>query len=82
MMEGEPNVLLDKRKNILKRSLEIQKNYSFQIPDYILDELAKAEKDTCYGNVISLIALAIINGRLSKENAIVLKNDINSKKIL
>lgn len=49
---------------------KIQMKYNFKIPDYILDEMINGKKN----NLCYLINLAVMNNRLSKENAQILKD--------
>lgn len=57
--------LHEKQKN---RAKELQKDFDFLILYYILTEMRKDSQ-----NVLALINLAIINNRISKENANILK---------
>ena len=43
--------------------------YAFKIPDYVLDEIINGRPS----NLCCLINLAVVNNRLSKENAQILK---------
>jgi hypothetical protein len=80
-MQEEIEILLKREEKIKRRSMEIQKNYNFYIPDYVLSEIVITEKDTFFDNVIALINLAIINGKLSKENSTILKKDVKNRKV-
>lgn len=57
--------LLEKQKNQAK---ELQEDFDFLIPYYILTEMRKDSQ-----NVLALINLALINNRISEENANILK---------
>lgn len=48
---------------------KIQMKYAFEIPDYILDEIINGRPS----NLCCLINLAVVNNRLSKRNAQILK---------
>lgn len=52
----------------LKRRLE--EEYNFEIPDYITDEIINNDD---YANLCALINLAVMNDRISKQNAETLK---------
>ena len=52
---------------------EIQSNFSFVIPEYLIDEIIEKENAKNYGNLHALINLATLNGRITEENAISLK---------
>ena len=54
----------------LKEKIEIE--YGFPIPDYIIDEIIN-NKD--YDNLVSLLNLAVINKRLSKQQAKIIKEN-------
>lgn len=50
----------------------IQKKYNFDIPGYVLDEIIS---DDDKNNLNKIINLAVMNKRLSKADANILKND-------
>lgn len=52
---------------------EIQENFDFTIPDYVLREIVITRGRFKKYNVITLINLATINRRISTENAEILK---------
>ena len=54
----------------LKEKIQIE--YGFSIPDYIIDEIIN-NKD--YDNLVSLLNLAVINKRLSKQQAKIIKDN-------
>ena len=54
----------------LKEKIQIE--YGFLIPDYIIDEIIN-NKD--YDNLVSLLNLAVINKRLSKQQAKIIKEN-------
>ena len=69
-------------KRIYKRGIEIQNQYGFKIPDYVLYEIVKSEKDkNNIRNIIQLINLAMINKRILLKDARILTKDIRSRKI-
>ena len=53
---------------------EIQKNFDFFIPDYILDEIVLTQNKQQKLNLLTLINLARINEKLTEEQASILKN--------
>lgn len=57
--------LHEKQKN---RAKKLQEDFDFSIPYYILTEMRKDSR-----NILALINLAIINNRISEENANILK---------
>ena len=74
--------LLKIEQRIYKRGIEIQNQYGFKIPDYVLYEIVKSEKDkNNIRNIIQLINLAMINKRILLKDAIILTKDIRSRKI-
>lgn len=74
--------LLEIEQRIYKRGIEIQNKYGFEIPDYVLYEIVKSEKDkNNIRNIIQLINLAKINKRILLKDARILIKDIRSRKI-
>ncbi len=74
--------LLKIEQRIYKRGIEIQNQYGFKIPDYVLYEIVKSEKDkNNIRNIIQLINLAMINKRILLKDARILTKDIRSRKI-
>lgn len=74
--------LLEIEQRIYKRGIEIQNKYGFEIPDYVLYEIVKSEKDkNNVRNIIQLINLAKINKRILLKDARILIKDIRSRKI-
>ena len=74
--------LLEIEQRIYKRGIEIQNKYGFKIPDYVLYEIVKSEKDkNNIRNIIQLINLAKINKRILLKDARILTKDIRSRKI-
>lgn len=51
----------------------IQNQFNFIIPDYLIDEIIESNTTKIYLNLNYLINCAIINGTLSKENGLILK---------
>lgn len=74
--------LLEIEQRIYKRGIEIQNKYGFEIPDYVLYEIVKSEKDkNNVRNIIQLINLAKINKRILLKDARILIKDIRNRKI-
>ena len=74
--------LLKIEQRIYKRGIEIQNQYGFKIPDYVLYEIVKSEKDkNNVRNIIQLINLAKINKRILLKDASILIKDIRSREI-
>lgn len=80
-MENTWTSLTTKDNEILKQfyemkaqGREIQKNFSFFIPDYVLDEIVLTQNKHQKLNLLVLINLAMINKRLTEEQASELKN--------
>ena len=74
--------LLKIEQRIYKRGIEIQNQYGFKIPDYVLYEIVKSEKDkNNIRNIIQLINLAKINKRILLKDASILIKDIRSREI-
>lgn len=73
--------LLKIEERTSKRGMEIQKNYIFEITDYVLHEIVKKEEDKDDSSIISLINLATINNKISPEDARILKRDVKSRKV-
>ena len=55
-----------------KKCDELQKEYDFEIPKYILTELIKPSYNKL--NVASLINLAVVNDRFTSDEGLLLKN--------
>lgn len=62
-------LLINEIEKNYKLREKIQMKYSFKIPDYVLDEIINGRPS----NLCCLINLAVVNNRLSKENAQILK---------
>lgn len=74
--------LLEIEQRIYKRGIEIQNKYGFEIPDYVLYEIVKSEKDkNNIRNIIQLINLAMINKRILLKDASILIKDIRNREI-
>lgn len=74
--------LLEIEQRIYKRGIKIQNKYGFKIPDYVLYEIVKSEKDkNNVRNIIQLINLAKINKRILLKDASILIKDIRSREI-
>lgn len=63
------------RFNRLKHKLQIE--YGFTIPDYIIDEIINNNN---YDNLCALLNLAVLNKRISKKNARIIKEREKKKK--
>lgn len=61
--QSEIDIFNENKKNI-------QSQFSFEIPDYLIDDIVDKNFDSLY----CLINCAIVNGHLSKENAKKLKS--------
>lgn len=74
---------ISERNRILKEYIEcmenkrkeIQDKFSFEIPTYILDEIIESAGRHREDNINCLINAAIINDRISEEDAYFLKNE-------
>ena len=72
------NMLLKKeikRFKNLKEKIEYQ--YGFNIPNYIIDEIINNNN---YDNLCSLVNLAVIQNRLTKEQGIIIKHKYDNLK--
>lgn len=72
------NMLLKKeiqRFKNLKKKIEYQ--YGFNIPNYIIDEIINNNN---YDNLCSLVNLAVIQNRLTKEEGIIIKHKYDNLK--
>jgi len=52
-----------------KKACEIQSHFDFAIPNYILDEIIELEDSTYKDNLYFLINCAVMNSRITLENA-------------
>jgi hypothetical protein len=52
-----------------KKASEIQSHFDFSIPNYILDEIIEHEDSTYKDNLYYLINCAVMNSRITLENA-------------
>lgn len=59
------------------KSNEIQANFDFTIPNYIIDEIIDQQSSSNKDNLFALINCAVINGSISMENAQKIKDTIN-----
>jgi len=62
----EIQIMIDEINSNQQGKNEIQRNFNFKIPDYILDEMIKEKRDK--ENIIVLINLAVLNGTITTEN--------------
>ena len=65
--------LLTEMMFVKAQGSEIQKNFYFTIPDYILDEIVLTKNKLEKLNLNILINIAVINHRLTKGQATMLK---------
>ncbi len=59
------------------KSNEIQSNFDFTIPNYILDEIIDQQSLSNKDNLFALINCAVINGSISRESAQKIKDTLN-----
>ena len=52
-----------------QKASKIQSHFDFAIPNYILDEIIEHEDSVCKDNLYYLINCAVINNRITLENA-------------
>ena len=71
------NILLELKQleKQQKQTEELQKEYNFPIPAYVLSEMQTGNE-----NVFALINLALINKRISEENADILKRELKNNR--
>lgn len=67
--------LLTKMMFIKVQGSEIQKKYNFTIPDYILEEIVTTRNKLDRLNIQLMINMAVINNRLTKGQARMLKKE-------
>lgn len=73
--------MLNLERRIAKRGEEIQRKYTFEIPDYVLHEIVEKEERNSNDNIIALINLATINNKISLENSKILKKDVKTREV-
>ena len=56
-----------------KKANKIQSSFDFHIPDYIIDEIIESEDSKSFVNLHYLINCALVNERISEDNAKILK---------
>lgn len=66
-------ILLKRIETTKKKEMEIQEKFKFIIPDYVLNEIAESDGRNRIKNINALINLAVLNKRITKENAETLK---------
>lgn len=66
--------LLSELEYIKAQGREIQKNFDFTIPDYILEEIVLTRNKLEKSNLQIMINMAFLNNRITKGQAIKLKN--------
>lgn len=52
-----------------EKASNIQSRFDFAIPNYILDEIIEQENNICKDNLYFLINCAVMNNRITLENA-------------
>lgn len=52
-----------------KKASEVQSRFDFAIPNYIIDEIIEQENSTYKDNLYCLINCAVMNDRMTAENA-------------
>ena len=67
--------LLTKLMFVKMQGNEIQKKFNFIIPDYVLEEIVLSRNKLDRLNLNLMINLAVINNRLTKGQAKMLKNE-------
>lgn len=60
--------IIDERQ---RKSEKLQSKFNFKIPNYVIEELIKDNKN--YDILNSMIGIAVVNGRLSREQAQILR---------
>lgn len=68
--------LIEDLKKLQSKMKQIQDEFDFVIPDYILQEIVQKEKRYIKENINALINLAKLNNRLSINQARILKSKI------
>lgn len=56
-----------------ERASEIQTKFDFVLPDYIIDEIIENENSKSFLNLHYLINCAVVNNRITENNAKLLK---------
>ena len=69
----ELNLLQNKISEWNDKSIKIQSNFDFVLPNYIIDEILENEDTKNYFNLHYLINCAVINGRITEDNGKLLK---------
>lgn len=69
----ELNNLQDEISEWNNKSIKIQSNFDFVLPNYIIDEILENENTKNYFNLHYLINCAVINGRITEDNGKLLK---------
>ena len=69
----ELNTLQHKISEWNEKSLKIQSQFDFVLPNYIIDEIIENEVKKDYLNLHYLINCAVINGRITEKNGKLLK---------
>ena len=64
----ELNILKNEILEWNKKSWQIQSNFDFPLPQYLINEIIETEKSKDYFNLYYLINCAVINGRISEGN--------------
>ena len=69
----ELNILQDEISEWNDKSIKIQSNFDFVLPNYIIYEILENENTKNYFNLHYLINCAVINGRITEDNGKLLK---------
>lgn len=72
-VEHDYNKLQESLCHLNKRANELQANFDFYIPDYIIQEIIENEDSKNFVNLHYLINCAVLNEKLSENNANLLK---------
>jgi len=71
--ENELDKLQNKLADWNQKAKKIQSQLNFTLPNYLIDEIIDNENTKNYLNLHSLVNCAVINGRITKENAKLIK---------
>ena len=71
--ENELEKLQNKLGDWNQKAKQIQSKLNFTLPNYLIDEIIDNEFTKNYFNLHTLVNCAVINGRITKEDAKVIK---------
>lgn len=71
--QAELNKLQNKISEWNEIAIKIQANFSFILPNYIIDEIIENQEKQDYINLHYLVNCAVINGRISENNGKMIK---------